>query len=97
MPSGKGSIQEPRRAIGSYMGEAPLAAKAERRSATMDLGGLNWGIMTIIGPLLLVAVIAWAALRNRSSRRRRDETERSTRELYREEDAAHRGEDDRVP
>ncbi len=63
----------------------------------MDLGGLNWGIMTILGPLLLVAVIAWAALRNRSSRRRRDETERSTRELYREEDAAHRGEDERTP
>jgi hypothetical protein len=79
------------------MGKAPVAAKAERGAWTMDLGGLNWGIMTIVAPLLLVAVIAWAALRNRSSRRRRDETERSTHELYREEDVAHRGENERVP
>ena len=63
----------------------------------MDLGGGSWGIITIVGPLLLVVVILWAALRNRSSRARRDQTERSTRELYQEEDAAHRGEGDNVP
>jgi hypothetical protein len=67
----------------------------------MDLGGLNWGIMTIIGPLLLAAVLAWALLRNRKARRPEDldRTERATRELYKEEDAAHRGEgsDERVP
>lgn len=59
----------------------------------MDLGGGSWGIITIIGPLLLVAVLAWAALRNRTSRAKRDETERATRELYREEDIAHRKDD----
>jgi hypothetical protein len=57
----------------------------------MDLGGGSWGIITIVGPLLLLAVVAWAALRNRSSSRAsKEETERATRELYREEDIAHR-------
>ncbi|HWH18440.1 MAG TPA: hypothetical protein VNT77_08935 [Allosphingosinicella sp.] len=60
----------------------------------MDLGGGSWGIITIIAPLLLLAVIAWATLRNRSSRASRDETERTTRELYREEDIAHRKDND---
>jgi hypothetical protein len=60
----------------------------------MDLGGGSWGIITIIGPLLLVAVLAWAALRNRSSSRaEREDTEIATRELYREEDIAHRNDD----
>ncbi len=61
----------------------------------MDLGGGSWGIITIVGPLLLLAVIAWAALKNRgSSRRSKDETERATRELYREEDNAHRNDNE---
>ena len=60
----------------------------------MDLGGGSWGIITIIAPLLLLAVVAWAALRNRSSRVSRDETERATRELYRQEDIAHRKDND---
>jgi hypothetical protein len=60
----------------------------------MDLGGGSWGIITIVAPLLLIAVIAWAALRNRgSSRAEREETERATRDLYREEDIAHRNDD----
>jgi len=56
----------------------------------MDLGGGSWGIITIVGPLLLVAVLAWAALRNRTSRAKKDMTEQATRDLYREEDIAHR-------
>ena len=64
----------------------------------MDLGGAGWAIMNIIGPLLLAAVILWALLRNRKSTPREDErTEEATRELYREEDRAHRGENDDVP
>ncbi|HEY0625640.1 MAG TPA: hypothetical protein VGD10_02795 [Allosphingosinicella sp.] len=63
----------------------------------MDLGGLGWGLQTIIGAFLLGAVILWAALRNRSSKATRDETEIATRELYKEEDRAHRHEDDNVP
>jgi hypothetical protein len=78
------------------MGAAKSAAKPDR-SRRMDLGGGSWGIITIVGPLLLVAVLAWAMLRNRSSRARREGTEDSTRRLYKEEDAAHRGEDENVP
>lgn len=63
----------------------------------MDLGGIGWGLQTVIGAFLLAAVIAWAALRNRSSKRSRDETERATHDLYEAEDKAHRGEDDNVP
>ena len=36
----------------------------------MDLGGGNWAIINIVGPLLLAAVLLWALLRNRKSRRR---------------------------
>ena len=66
----------------------------------MDLGGGSWGIITIVGPLLLAVVLAWALLRNRKSRPADIErTERATRELYKEEDAAHAGEksDERAP
>jgi len=65
----------------------------------MDLGGASWGIITIVGPLLLAAVILWALLRNRKVRPDEiDRTERATHDLYKEEDAAHRGEsDERVP
>lgn len=63
----------------------------------MDSGGAGWTLMTIIGPIVLIAVIAWAALRNRSSRASDNETERATRDLYRAEDKAHRGEDDDIP
>ena len=63
----------------------------------MDLGGMGWGLQTIIGGFLLAAVIAWAALRNRKSTPDEIErTERATRELYKEEDAAHRGEGDKI-
>jgi len=56
----------------------------------MDTSGPLWSIMTILGPLRLIAVIAWAALRNRTSRAKAGETEFATRELYREADIAHR-------
>ncbi|MDQ3139805.1 MAG: hypothetical protein M3Q15_03680 [Pseudomonadota bacterium] len=63
----------------------------------MDMGGGSWGIITIVGPLLLIAAIAWAALRNRKRPDTKGDTERGTRDLYREEERAHRGEDDDVP
>jgi nitrogen fixation-related uncharacterized protein len=63
----------------------------------MDLGGANWAILNIVGPLLLAAVLLWVLLRSRRSRPTDDRTEEATRRLYDEEDAAHRGEDDRVP
>ena len=65
----------------------------------MDAGGGSWGIITIVGPILLALVLLWALLRNRKRSRPTDidRTERATRDLYREENAAHRGEDDDVP
>lgn len=63
----------------------------------MDLGGGGWTIITIVAPLLLIAVVAWAALRNRASRAESDKTEIATRELYREEELAHRDDDDHRP
>jgi len=64
----------------------------------MDSGGFNWALMNIVGPLLLLVVIAWAVLRNRKeSQEDIDRTEQATRNLYRDEDEAHRGEDDDVP
>ena len=45
-------------------------------------------LWTIIGALLLGAVIAWAALNNRQSRRGEQRTEDATRQLYKDQDAA---------
>ena len=63
----------------------------------MDLGGANWAILNIVGPLILAAVLLWVFLRSRKSRETGESTEEATRRLYDEEDEAHRGEDDRVP
>jgi hypothetical protein len=60
----------------------------------MDSGGWNWAIMDILLPAILIVVIAWAILRNRASRRSMDETERGTREVYREEEEKRRSGDD---
>ena len=60
----------------------------------MDLGGFNWTLLTIIGPLVLAVVIIVAVLRNRVSRDVADKSERATRDLYREEDRVHRDDDD---
>lgn len=60
----------------------------------MDLGGFNWTLLTIIGPLVLAVVIIVAMLRNRVSRNVADKSEQATRDLYREEDRAHRDDDD---
>ncbi len=56
----------------------------------MDFGAFNWMTITVIGVALLAIVIAFAALRNRSSRADIDRTEAATRELYKEEDRIHR-------
>ena len=56
----------------------------------MDGGGTSWGIITILGPLLLIIVIAWAVLRNRTTRSDANRTEQATRDLYKEEDRARR-------
>jgi len=54
----------------------------------MDSGGLSWGLITIVAPILLAVAILWAILRNRKTNRRDFErTEQATRDLYKEEDA----------
>ena len=59
----------------------------------MDSGGASWGIITIVGPLLMLVVFAWALMRNKKSKTSIEETEQATRDLYRKEDAAHRNDD----
>ncbi len=61
----------------------------------MDSGGFNWAILNILGPLLILIALAYAVLRNRKARRPEDiaRTEQATRDLYREEDAAHSKDD----
>ncbi|MFV0623829.1 hypothetical protein ACBY01_07450 [Sphingomonas sp. ac-8] len=54
-----------------------------------------WGLLTIIGPIVLLAVIVWAVLNNRVSRRRDAESERATAELYDEQDRIDRERDAR--
>ncbi len=49
---------------------------------------MGWGILTILGPIILVGAIAWAILRNKKESTPRGEarTERATHELYDEAD-----------
>ena len=63
----------------------------------MDAAGFQWTLMTVAGAVLLVAVIAWAMMRNRASRGEVDRSERGTRELYEAEERAHSGEADGMP
>lgn len=63
----------------------------------MDAGGGSWGIINIVGPLLLAAVLLWVLLRNRKARNRDvNRTEQATRDLYREEEEKRRTGDDRT-
>jgi hypothetical protein len=66
-------------------------------ATAMDFGGFNWSLLTIIGPIVLLLVIAWALLRNRRSRERDEDTEAGTRRVYEEEEREHHGESDNVP
>ncbi len=58
----------------------------------MDLGGLNWVMITGIGVFILFVAMLYAASRNRVSRRTEEESEAATHRLYEEEDRDHRGE-----
>jgi len=63
----------------------------------LDSGGFNWTLLNIVGPIVLLAVIAWALLRNRRSRRVDERSEAATRRVYEQEEREHRGESDDVP
>jgi mannose/fructose/N-acetylgalactosamine-specific phosphotransferase system component IIC len=60
----------------------------------MDLGAMQWTLITVIGVALLAIVIAFAASRNRVSAETRRKTEEGTRDLYAKEEAARNGEGD---
>jgi hypothetical protein len=60
----------------------------------MDLGGAGWGLQTIVGGLLLFAVLLWAMLRNRSSKTPTDRTEQGARRVYDESEEVRRSGDE---
>jgi hypothetical protein len=60
----------------------------------MDAGGATWGIINIVGPLLLVIVLAFVFLKSRKTRRDTiDRSEAATRDNYDREEAARRDHD----
>jgi hypothetical protein len=61
----------------------------------MDLGAGSWAILNIVGPLLIVIVLAWAFLKNKKSKIPIERTEEATRRVYDEENA-HRHDHDRT-
>jgi preprotein translocase subunit YajC len=54
-----------------------------------------WGVMTILGPVLLLAALTWAMVRNRQQRMPESQelTERATRELYEQLDSEDKQKD----
>ncbi|WP_423605821.1 hypothetical protein [Sphingomonas sp. MS122] len=48
---------------------------------TFDMASLQ-GVMVIIGPIVLGAVLLWAVLHNRTSKRQKQRTEEATRRNY---------------
>ena len=61
------------------------------------MADLMWWVMNIIGPALLVVVLAWLVIRARANRTRAQDlrAEQGTRELYAEEETRRReGTDD---
>ncbi|MEA3009358.1 MAG: hypothetical protein QOJ91_1050 [Sphingomonadales bacterium] len=63
----------------------------------MDAGGGSWGLINIVGPILLAVVLLWVLLRNRKTRKGDiDRSEKGTRDLYREEEEKRRSGDDRT-
>ena len=61
------------------------------------MADLMWWVMNIIGPALLVVVLAWLVLRSRSDRSAVDDrrAEQGTRDVYAEEEVRRReGTDD---
>lgn len=63
----------------------------------MDGAGVGWSLITIIGPILLAAVILFAVIRNRqSSKASVRRTEAATRDLYKTQDAADKALDEKA-
>lgn len=63
----------------------------------MDLGGINLFVISVVGVVILGALLAWVVLKTRSKGKQSSNptTERATRELYEEEEQRRReGTDD---
>ena len=58
-------------------------------------GSSLWGVINIVGPLLLGAVLLWAVLNNRRSRAEKRRTEEATRERYEQTDRDAKAEERR--
>jgi len=52
-----------------------------------------WGLLTILGPIVLLGVIIWVVLNNRVSQQRHEQSERATAQLYDEQDRIDREKD----
>ena len=63
----------------------------------MDLGGLQWALLTIVGVLVLAGAMMWARASNKRDRVTGTDTEAATRRVYEEEEREHHGESDNVP
>ena len=60
----------------------------------MDFGHAQWWLIDIVAPAILLIVLIWLVMRNRSNRTD-DRTEAGTREVYRDEETRRReGTDD---
>jgi len=84
MPSGWDSIQEPNRAIGSYIGISETSSPTEE-----GMDESLWWLIDIVGPAILLIILIWLVMRRRSNQTSAN-TEASTRELYREEEQRRR-------
>ena len=48
--------------------------------------GSLWGLLTVLGPILLGGILLWAVLNNRRSKSAHDHSERATHDLYKQID-----------
>jgi hypothetical protein len=64
-----------------------LGGRNDLETTAMALFGSGiWGILVVLGPVVLAVAIAWAMLRNRQSKQGLQRTERATHDLYQRED-----------
>ncbi|SFS11268.1 hypothetical protein SAMN05192580_3555 [Sphingomonas jatrophae] len=62
----------------------------------MEAGGFQWSLLTILGPILLAAVLLWALVRNRAQKGGKGRTEAATRDLYEAQDRQDKAEANKV-
>jgi hypothetical protein len=61
----------------------------------MDFGAFLWILLKFGGPVILLAVLAWAIWRNKQSRIPNEVTEAGARRVYEQEERARRAGTDR--